>query len=75
MVTLYVPACVTSKVASVCPFISVPLRNHVYEVPPVAVSVVEPPVHIEVLAGDIDPVGAEETVTEDVFDAVPSQPP
>ena len=46
-----------------------------YDVPPVAVNVVEPPGHIEADEGVIFPVGADATVTVDEFDAVPSQLP
>ena len=46
-----------------------------YEVPPVAVSVVDPPEHIAPFAGEIFPVGADAIVTDDVFEAGPSQLP
>ena len=69
------PACVTVSVASVSPFIRLPFLNHLYDVPPVAVKIVEPPEHIEAVVGEMVPVGADAEVTVEVFDAGPSQSP
>ena len=46
-----------------------------YDVPPVAVSVCEPPGHIDARPGEIVPVGAEATVTTELFEAGPVQSP
>jgi hypothetical protein len=70
-----VPGWVTFSVAPVSPLISLLFLNQVYEVPHVAVNVVEPPPHIEVLAGEIVQVGAEATVTVEVLEACPVQSP
>ena len=75
IVAEYVPVCVTVNVAPVCPLISVPFLNQVYEVPPVAVSTVEPPAQIEAFAGEMLPVGAAAVVTVALLDAGPWQPP
>ena len=75
MVAVYVPACVTFNVASVSPIISTPLRNQVYELPPVAVRTVDPPVQIEAVAGEMEPDGEGDTVTTELFDVVPLQSP
>ena len=46
-----------------------------YESPPVAVSVVDPPAHMDAFAGVIVPVGAAAPVTLAVFEASPLQSP
>lgn len=52
-----------------------PSRNHVYESPPEAVSTVDPPAQILVVAGLIAPDGVGLTVTVAVFDAGTEQLP
>jgi hypothetical protein len=47
----------------------------VYESPPVAVSTVEPPAHIDALAGEMFPEGAAVVVTVAEFEASPLQSP
>ena len=59
--------------ASSSPFISTPFLNHVYDSPPVAVSVTDPPWQTDAFAGEILPVGALATVTTALFDAGPLQ--
>ncbi len=63
------------SVADVSPLITVPLRNHEYDVPPVAVSTIEPPAHIDPFAGEIVPVGAVVWVMTEVFSAGPLHVP
>ena len=55
--------------------ITLPFLNHIYELPPVAVSSTVLPSQIEALAGDIVPVGTDASETTEVFDAGPLQPP
>ena len=62
-------------VAPVSPLMGLPLRNQVYESPPVAVSVVDPPAQIDTLAGEMFPVGAAVTVTVEEFEASALQSP
>ncbi len=54
---------------------STPSFFHWYDVPPVAVSVNEPPVQIDPLAGLTDPEGAELVVITELLDAGPEQLP
>jgi hypothetical protein len=75
MIAKYVPGAVAFNVAPVSPSISFPLRNHVYDVPPVAVSVNEPPSQMLPVAGLIVPTGVGVIVITDVFDASPLQLP
>jgi hypothetical protein len=75
MIAKYVPGADAVNVAPVSPAISFPLRNHVYDVPPVAVRVIEPPSQMLPVAGLIVPTGVGVTVITDVLDAGPSQLP
>lgn len=75
MITKYVPSSVTFNVALVSPAISSPFLNHVYDVPPVAVKVSEPPVQILPVEGEIVPTGSGAIETIDVLEAGPLQSP
>ncbi len=75
MVAVYVPAAVALCVADVAPVMSTPSFCHWYDVPPVAVSVNEPPVQIDPLDGLIVPEGAELVVITELLDAGPEQLP
>ena len=75
IVVVYVPAWVTVIVEPVSPAISLPFKNQVYELPPVAVSTCDAPGQIEAVAGEMLPVGKGITVTSDVLEACPMQSP
>ena len=67
MIAKYVPGEVAFNVASVSPCISAPFKNQVYDVPPEAVSVIDPPAQILPVAGLIVPTGVGVTFTNAVF--------